>query len=118
MPNPYRSVRRHRSWAHVLTATMLFVVQLAIAASPFWEARGEGRLGIHTEREGARHAGMHNEAACLVCSVRSLHAAPSTSANGVVAMLPVRMLVVTPAAQGPTRSVRGTNLSRAPPFSG
>jgi hypothetical protein len=93
-------------------------LQGGIALSPLWEARSEVRLDTHAEQDGTRDVGLHNEATCIVCAVRTLHAAASARTFDFVTA--PRMLVVASFAARaiPSRDPARTNLSRAPPLSG
>jgi hypothetical protein len=118
MTDPYRALRRSLHRGRRLTALALIALQGAIALSPLWERSSEGRLAAHTEQDGARHVGLHNEETCIVCAVRTLHAAAAARTFDFVTA--PRMLVaasVAPLAiraREPARS----KLSRAPPLSG
>jgi hypothetical protein len=113
-----RSLRRSRFFGHRIVACALFTLQGAIALSPLWESGSQGRLGMHAEQEGSRHAGLHNEDACAVCSVRSLHASAPLQTGRSLAVQPKRAPLAVARQAAPTRDSWSTHLSRAPPLTG
>ena|ERR1017187_10600632 len=118
MADPYRALRRSLLRGRRLTALALLALQGGIALSPFWEKSSEGRLAAHTEQDGTRHVGLHNEDTCIVCATRTMHAA--STARTIEIVFAPRMLIVAsvaPRAIPPHEPAR-TNLSRAPPLSG
>jgi hypothetical protein len=118
MTDPYRALRRSLLRGRRLTALALVALQGAIALSPMWESHREVRLDTHAEQDGTRDVGLHNEATCIVCAVRTLHAAASAGTFDFVTA--PRMLVVASVTLRavPSRHPARTNLSRAPPLSG
>ena len=108
-------VRRSLSWRRRLAALVLLVTQVGVATSLVFEAQAETRLSAHAEQDGARHAGLHNESTCVVCAVRSMHAAtPQHAAPATVGQVLARPAALT-LVTAPQRDGPGSNPSRAPP---
>ena len=107
--------RRPVSWRRRLTALVLLLTQVGIATSVALELRAEPGMSAHAEQGGATHAGVHNEATCALCAVRSMEAqsGPPTATSTVITTQagPVTRAVITP----PTRAGPSSNPSRAPP---
>jgi hypothetical protein len=118
MTDPYRALRRSLQRGRRLTALALVALQGAIALSPMWESHGEVRLDTHAEQDGTRDVGLHNEATCIVCAVRTLHAAAAPRTFDFVTA--PRMLVVASFAARavPSADPARTHHSRAPPLTG
>jgi len=92
----------------------MLLVQVGVAVAPL--AERDGRQAVnHAEQRGTRHARMHNESTCAVCSVRSLQASVNaTHVTPALAAAPQQMTItfvgVVTARDPPT-----SNTSRAPP---
>jgi len=118
MTDAYHLLRQSLHRGRRLTALALIALQGGIAASPLWEPASEGRLAAHTEQDGAQHKGLHNEATCVVCAVRTLHASAADKPVSLMAAQPLRLVAtVAPHVMASRERVR-TNLSRAPPVTG
>jgi hypothetical protein len=116
MPASGPSFRRSRLLGHRLVALALFALQGAIATSPLWERGSEGKLGMHAEQQGSHHAGLHNEDACAVCSVRSLHASVPLASGRSRSVQPRRAPLAVVRQAVPSRDTESLHLSRAPPL--
>ena len=110
-------LRRVQAWPRRLAALVLLAMQAGVAASALVEFRSESRLSAHAEQDGTRHSGLHNEATCVLCAVRSLQAAAplqTAHASAVGAHIGV---TAGPTATAPRPESLRANLSRAPPTS-
>src|ERR1039457_3568584 len=76
-------LRRLTGWRRKIALVALFALQGAIAVSPLLETTEKGRLGAHTEEQGARHKYQHDEATCAVCSVRAMHSSPARGSPAI-----------------------------------
>lgn len=96
---------------------LLLVLHVGVALAPL--AERDGRRAVnHAEQRGTRHARMHNEGACAVCSVRSLQATVSvTKIAPTVQDAPLQMMIVYDDAVA-VRDAPASNSSRAPPSLG
>jgi hypothetical protein len=118
MSDSHGSLRRSRLFGHRIVAFALFMLQGAIALSPLWESGTRGKLGMHAEQQGSRHAGLHNEDACAVCTVRSLHASVPLQTSRSLAVQPRRAPLAVARQRASARDNWSTHLSRAPPPTG
>jgi hypothetical protein len=106
---------RTRQLLRRTVALALFALQGAVALSPFAESAHAGRAQTHIEERGARHPYQHDGSTCVLCLVRSLHAAvPSRPWNGATGLGWQRAASFV-ALAAPVPDVEPTNLSRAPP---
>src|SRR5471032_1032143 len=111
------SATRRPRWGRRLLALALFAVQGGIAVSPLWEPHDQG-MRVHAEQDGSRHTGLHNEATCVVCAIRSLHAIASTRIERTVVAPRIRVVSAAAPRFVPSPDNASTNLSRAPPLTG
>ncbi len=110
----FLSLRRF-GWRRRVAFVALFALQGAIALSPLLDARDDKGIGMHIENRGTRHAYMHNEATCAVCSVRSLHSTVPFVAAPPATEMHHETVAATPQGEAPDRPDVGTRHSRAPP---
>lgn len=108
------SLLHHRVARRVLGALVL-ALQVVFIASAMWEPRPSVRLGTHVEQPGTRHAGMHDEASCTVCAVRTMHAPPAERVEPEWRMVPPASTVAVIVASLYSRDQADPGLSRAPP---
>ena len=103
--------------ARRLLAVGLLALHGGIVTSPLWETHTIKRVGVHAEQHGARHVGMHDEATCAVCAVRSLHAAPADRPEPVARFAPLPATAVVTVGSAQSHDAADTGLPRAPPAS-
>lgn len=111
---PSRPVRLLSALRQLSLVAML-LVQATIVASPLFESHPTGAPVTHVEEPGTRHVDMHNEATCVVCSVRAMHAVLTSPA---VANATVLDAGTTPCTEVPQLSLHAALAlypSRAPP---
>ncbi len=96
----------------------LFALQAMVALSPVAEHRGAERLQSHVEETGSSHPWAHDEAACPLCAVRSMHATVPDKPAPHVDGGPPAQLVMRAALAAPAAPVPSANHSRAPPTPG
>lgn len=114
------TVRCHARAARVVRRIVgggLLALQAVIAGSWIAEPVREVRLGAHADDYGVGHFGLHNEANCLACAARAMHAAPASATEVVRA--PAIVTGTEPASAHTVRpqAVPDTRHSRAPPAS-
>ncbi len=110
----HRLLRRVAHWQRHSTALLMLLVQVGVAIAPLVERDGRQAVN-HAEQRGTRHARMHNESTCAVCSVRSLQASVSatqgtTAVHGAPRHMPIAFVGIVTVRDPPT-----SNTSRAPP---
>jgi hypothetical protein len=113
---PSFSALRRRSARRVLGALAL-ALQALVLSSAIWEPQPAARLGVHVEQPGTRHVGMHDEASCTVCAVRSLHAPPADRAEPLWRLVPPPTTADVMVGTVQSRDDTDPGLSRAPPAS-
>jgi hypothetical protein len=98
-----------------LALAAMLLVQATIVASPLFEPHTTGAPVTHVEEPGARHVDMHNEATCVVCSVRAMHVVLASPAVAITTVLDAG---ITPSTEVPRLSLHAALAlypSRAPP---
>jgi hypothetical protein len=94
---------------------LVLALQVAFATSAIWEPQAASRLGTHVEQPGARHVGMHDEASCTVCAVRTMHAPPAARVEPEWRLEPPASTVEVMVGSLHSRDQADPGLSRAPP---
>ena len=115
MPALHFRPRYARALIRRVALCVLFALQGSVALSPLLEPRDTRAPAAHMERTGERHLNVHNEATCMLCAARALHAAPSVPAAPV--MLGARLNLYPSQSPNvvPTLVDFGSHPSRAPP---
>jgi len=107
-------LRRVPHWQRRSTALLMLLFQVGIALAPL--AERDGRQAVnHVEQRGTRHARMHNESTCAVCSVRSLQATVSTTSIARTEHAAPRQMIIVSVYAAAVRDAPASNTSRAPP---
>lgn len=110
----FRPLRRLQALRQLALVAML-LVQAMVVSSPLFETHPTGAPVTHVEEPGTRHVDMHNEATCIVCSVRAMHV---VVASTDVAITSVHDVGATPSTAIPRLSQQAAlaqHPSRAPP---
>ncbi len=109
-----RPTHRTRFWHGRISAVLMLVLQFGMVLAPMSEREGR-RTVTHIERQGTRHAQLHDEANCALCAVRSLqvavlHTASMRSVDVVTERLDSASRTILTSRDPPP-----ANASRAPP---
>ena len=107
-------VRRVTYWQRQSMALLMLLLHVGVALAPLAEREGR-HAANHAEQRGTRHARMHNERTCAVCTVRSLQTA--VSAAGIAPTVhdaPFQIIIAFVDAVF-ARPAPTLNSSRAPP---
>jgi len=113
---PFLSLNRQkRERFRRVAAFALFALQGAVALSPMAEPAHSSRPTSHVEEQGSTHLYGHDESACAVCALGSMHAAIPERPAGIAT--PTGRDHVMPLARraAPAPDAAPTNHSRAPP---
>lgn len=107
--------RHVRALIRRVALCVLFALQGSVALSPLLEPRDTRAPAAHMERTGERHLNVHNEATCMLCAARALHAAPSVPAAPVMLNARLNLYPSQSPTAVPTFDDFGSHPSRAPP---
>lgn len=98
-----------------LALVAMLLVQATMVATPLFEPCTTSAPVTHIEEPGTRHVAMHNEATCIVCSVRAMHVAIAAPAAAFTTLREERPSPSTEVPQLSLHAALALYPSRAPP---